>query len=379
MERRIRYGMVGGGPGAFIGAAHRKAIALDERADLTAGCFSSNMEKNLQCGKQYGLAESRIYEDYKKMAEEEGKREDKIDFVCVVTPNSTHYVICKAFLEAGINVFCEKPLCFTIEEAEELERLAKEKNLLFGICYTYSGYAMVKLAKELVENGEIGEVVNVNAEYLQDWLIDEVGNNDSSTVKLSVWRTDPAKSGRSNCVGDIGSHIENTVAYITGLKIKKVSAVLDRYGHELDLNANMLVEYDNGAHGVYNCSQVCAGHYNGLIVRIYGSKGAIEWVQEEPDVLKFIPKGEPIRIYNRGTGHVTGRGAQVSHLPSGHPEGLVFAICNHYTAFIDTLIAKENGQEYKGDYPSVEAGVSGVKFINKVVDSDQDGTVWKEI
>lgn len=301
MSRKyLRYGMVGGSLGAFIGGVHRKAIAIAETAQLVAGCFSSNDEKNKECGEYYRLDADRIYANYEEMAAAEAKREDGIDFVCITTPNNTHYKIAKCFLENGINVSCEKPLCFTVEEAKELQKIADEKNLLFCVTYTYTGYNMVKLAKELVAAGEIGEVVNVNCEYLQEWLIDELGHSDSATTKMSVWRSDPEKSGSSNCVGDIGSHIESVVSYITGLHVKKVAAVLDTYGHDLDLNANMLVELSNGSHGVFCCSQVCAGHANGLVVRIFGTEGAIEWHQEDPNYLTLEKKGKPIQTYDRG-------------------------------------------------------------------------------
>lgn len=373
--------MVGGGPGAFIGGVHRKAIALEETAQLAAGCFSSGEEKNRACGDFYGIPLDRIYKDYREMAEREKEREDKIDFVSIVTPNSTHYEISKAFLNAGIHVMCEKPLCFTVEQAEELCAIAREKNLLFGVMYTYSGYPMVKLAREMIQEGEIGEIVNVNAEYLQDWLIDEIGGGDQSTAKLSVWRTNPEKSGISNCVGDIGSHIENTVAYMTGLHPKKVCGVLDRYGMDLDLNANILVEYENGVHGIYSCSQVCAGHLNGLVVRIFGSKGAIEWVQENPNCLKVTKKGQPEQYYHRGTGYITGKAAELNHIPSGHPEGLVFAVSNHYHGFMEAIY-KVLGGDPEGaadaDYPKVEEGARGVRFIHASVESSQKGSVWVE-
>lgn len=384
MEKRtrLRYGMVGGGTGAFIGSVHRKAIALEEMADLVAGCFSSREEKNKETARFYGVAEDRVYRDYAAMAKAEAAREDKIDFVCIVTPNATHYEVAKAFLEAGIHVACEKPLCFTIEQAEELEQLAKGKGLFFAVTYTYTGYAMVKLAKELVAKGEIGEIINVNAEYLQDWLIDEIGGGNQTTTKLSVWRTDPEKSGISNCVGDIGTHIEDTVSYITGLHPKKVAAVLDTYGMDLDLNANMLVEYENGVHGVYSCSQVCAGHLNGLVVRIFGSEGAIEWVQEDPNYLKVTKKGQPVQIYHRGTGYVTGRAAELNHIPSGHPEGLTYAFANIYHGFMNAVLKKENGEEIKEeelDFPKVEDGVMGVRFIHAAVESSKNGAAWTEI
>lgn len=379
---RLRYGMVGGGTGAFIGSVHRRAIALEETADLVAGCFSQREEKNRETAQFYGISEDRIYGSYGEMAKKEAAREDKIDFVSIVTPNSTHYEVAKAFLEAGINVACEKPLCFTVEQGEELERLADEKGLLFAVTYTYTGYGMVKLAKEMVEKGEIGQVVNVNAEYLQDWLIDEIGAGNQTTTKMSVWRTDPQKSGISNCVGDIGTHIEDTVAYITGMHPKKVAAALDYYGMDLDLNGNILVEYENGVHGVYSCSQVCAGHLNGLVVRIFGTEGAIEWVQEEPDRLKVTKKGEPTQTYCRGTGCVTGRAAQLNHIPSGHPEGLTYAFANIYHSFMSAVLKNANGEPLDAgdhDFPTVSDGGKGVKFVKAVVDSSKAGSVWVEV
>ena len=381
-RKRLRYGMVGGGIGAFIGAVHRNAIALEETADLVAACFSSRKEKNQKTGEFYGIAQDRVYDSYEEMAKAESEREDGIDFVSIVTPNATHYEVAKAFLEAGIHVACEKPLCFTVEQGEELEKIAKEKHLLFAVFYAYTGYSMVKLAKELVAAGEIGSVINVNAEYLQDWLIDEIGGGNQTTTKLSVWRTNPAKSGISNCVGDIGTHIEDTVAYITGMHPKKVAAVLDNFGMDLDLNANILVEYENGVHGVYSCSQVCAGHLNGLVIRIFGTEGAIEWIQEEPDNLKVTKKGQPDQNYHRGTGYVIGRAAERNHIPAGHPEGLTFAFANIYHEFIEAVLKSVNGEEIKTeeyDFPCVHDGVMGVRFITASVKSSKNGSEWVEL
>lgn len=381
-RKRLRYGMVGGCIGAFIGGVHRKAIALEETADLVAGCFSSREEKNQETAEFYGLAKERIYKDYREMAKAEAAREDKIDFVSIVTPNATHYEIAKVFLEAGIHVACEKPLCFTVEQAEELERLAKEKNLYFAVTYTYTGYGMVKQAKELIQQGAIGKIVNVNAEYLQDWLIDEIGAGNQTTTKLSVWRTDPEKSGISNCVGDIGTHIEDTVGYITGMHPKKVAAVLDNYGMDLDLNANILVEYENGVHGIYSCSQVCAGHLNGLVIRIFGSEGALEWEQEHPDFLKVTRKGQPTQIYGRGTGCVTGRAAELNHIPAGHPEGLTYAFANIYHGFMNAVLKQINGEAVEPielDFPTVSDGTAGVRFVHAVVESSKNGSVWTDV
>lgn len=379
---KLRYGMVGGKRGAFIGAVHRRAIAIEETAELVCGCFCRDEKENRENGVFYGIADDRIYRDYKEMAEKETQREDKIDFVCIVTPNASHYEIAKAFLNAGVHVACEKPLCFEKEEAEELQKLAEDKGLFFAVTYTYTGYGMVKYARELIAKGEIGKIVNVNAEYLQEWLIDEIGAGDESTSKMSVWRMDPKNSGISNCVGDIGTHIECTVGYMTGLKTKKVAAVLDRYGLELDLNANMLVEFDNGAHGVFSCSQVCAGHCNGLVIRIFGTEGAVEWEQERPDVLRVMKKGQPEQQLNRGTGYVDGIAARRNHIPSGHPEGLVMAFANIYRAFQDAILKTANGEPLCADdldFPSVQDGLDGVKFIHAAVKSSKEKSAWTEL
>ena len=381
-RKRLSYGMVGGNNGAFIGSVHRRAIGLDECADLVAGCFSSHEDKNRETAEYYGLAEDRTYASYQEMAAAEAQREDKIDFVCIVTPNDTHYKIAKLFLEAGIHVACEKPLCFAVEEAEELKALAEAKGLFFAVTYTYTGYAMVKLARQLVKDGAIGEIVNINAQYLQDWLLEEVSRGNVEETKKLVWRMNPEKSGITNCVGDIGTHIEDTVAYITGMHPKKVAAVLDNYGQELDLNANILVEYENGVHGVYSCSQVCAGHINGLQIRIFGSQGSIVWHQEDPEHLMVTKKGEPNQIYSRGAAYGAIYPAAYDHIPAGHPEGLTYAFANIYHRFMNCVLKTINGEavtEEDRDFPGAEDGVYGVRFIQAVVASSKNGAAWVEV
>jgi predicted dehydrogenase len=299
-----------------------------------------------------------------------------------VTPNNTHYEVAKSFLEKGIHVVCEKPLCFTTEQAEDLKRICKEKNLLFCVTYTYTGYNMIKLAKELVEQGALGEIININAEYLQEWLIDDIGSQESATSKLSVWRKNPEVAGASNCVGDIGSHIEALVHYVTGLEVKKVAAVLDYYGQPLDLNANMLVEMSNGAHGVFCSSQVCAGHTNGLVIRIYGTDGAIKWVQEDANYLYYTKKGCPIQRYEHGTGYVTGTAAELNRVPSGHPEGIMIAFANIYHRFLGAVLKTVNGEplvEKDLDFPDIDYGVRGVRFINATVESSKKGAAWENL
>jgi len=377
----LRYGQVGGTLNAFIGAVHRKAIAIDEQAKLVAGCFSaSNPDANDKCASHYGISKDRTYSSYMEMVEAESKRiEDRLDFVVVCTPNNTHYEICKAFIEKGFNIVCEKPLCFTIEQAEELKRLTEEHNVLFCVTYTYTGYNMVKQAKQIIAAGTIGNIVDVKGEYLQDWLHSLAGDEADESMKLSVWRMNPKYSGISNCVGDIGTHIEDTIAYVTGLRAKRVAAALDNYGNDLDLNANILVEFSNGVHGTFACSQVTAGHYNGLAFRIFGTKGAIEWEQEHPDFLKVTLKGQPTQILTRAS-HSTGHAGELNRIPAGHPEGLIMAFANIYKTFTGALLRKINGESNSGewdlDFPSVNDGLYGVKFITACVKSSAQDSAW---
>ena len=379
MKTTLRYGQVGGSLNAFIGGVHRIGAAFDGRAFLTAGCFSSDAERNRRCGAFYHLDEDRIYPSFEAMARAEALREDGIDFAVIATPNNTHFEAARAFLREGISVLCEKPLCFETAQAEELRRLAAETGALFCVNYSYSGCVMVKEARALIRSGAIGEVINVNAEYLQEYLVDDVSAGEDTMVKLSSWRKDPAVAGISNCVGDIGSHIEHTVAYMTGLKLRRVAAKLDYFGQPLDLNAKILVEFENGAHGVYCCSQVCVGHMNGLVVRIFGTKGAIEWVQENPNVLYVTPKGEPTRVYNRGMGYISESAQAFSRLPSGHPEGVYEAFANIYRAWTGALLKRANGEpltEADLDFPTLEDGLNGVKFIHACVESGRQDAAW---
>ena len=382
MKKNLTYGMVGAALDSFIGAVHRVGAGFDGIAFLAAGAFSRNEQKNRECGEFYHLDMSRVYADYEEMAKAEGAREDKIDYVIISAPNNVHFQTAKAFLENGIHVFCEKPLCFEVEEAEELKRLAKEKDLLFLVNYSYSGNVMVKEARDLVKSGYIGDVIDVNAEYLQEYLVDDIGKGDQTMNKLSSWRKNPEIAGISNCVGDIGSHIEHTVSYITGLKLKRVAAKLDYFGQPLDLNANMLVEFDNGAHGVFCSSQVCVGHMNGLVVRIFGTEGALEWHEEEPNVLFVTKKGQPMQTFHRGMAYIADYPASMSRIPAGHPEGLYEAFANMYKSWNRAVLAKANGEapdETALDFPTLDDGIAGVKFIHAAVESSRNDAAWVEL
>lgn len=374
----LEYGMVGGGPGSFIGEVHRKAARFDGKAKIVSGTFSRTYEKTLQTGKELGLAEDRLYENYEDMAEKEAARSDGIDFVSIVVPNKFHYPVARKFLREGINVVCDKPLTVTLEEAKELEDLARKNDLLFGVTYVYSGYPMVKHAKQLVKSGDLGEIRVIQGEYPQEWLaapVEKAGN------KQAEWRTDPELSGNANCVGDIGTHIENTVSYISGLEIDSISANLSIYGEgrELDDNAEMMVKFSGGATGSFWCSQVAIGHDNGLKVRIYGTKGALIWRQENPNYLEVSYLDEPKKTLSRGRDELNEPASDLVRLPGGHPEGFFEAFANIYSNFLAALTDKKQGnkvdpEEY--DYPDVSAGVQGVRFIETCLESSKRNSKW---
>jgi predicted dehydrogenase len=375
---RLKYGMVGGGQGAFIGEVHRRSIALDDLAEIAAGCFSRSVENTTATGKALGIAPERCYKTFEEMAEEEAKRPDKIDFVVIVTPNNTHFAAAKAFLSKGIHVVCDKPLVWELAEAQELAELSKKNALLFGVTYSYTGYPAVKQVREMIRKGEIGDIRFVNAEYPQEWLATPAEKGDNKQAK---WRADPNISGKSNCVGDIGSHVENMVAYMTDLKIKSLCARLDKIveGRILDDNASIMVEYTGGAKGLYWSSQIAVGYDNALRVRIFGAKGTIQWSQELPNYIEVFKMGQPNEHWSRGRDAFYPHAQSYSRIPSGHPEGYFEALGNIYKTYINALSKLKAGQtlsEADMDFPGVEMGVDGVKFINKCVESSNKGAVW---
>jgi predicted dehydrogenase len=376
--RVLRFGMVGGGQGSFIGDVHRHAATFDHTATLVAGSFSRNAANNGATGAGLGIEKDRVYATYQEMAEKESKRKDGIDFVSIVTPNASHFDIARVFLEHGINVACDKPLTTSLEDAEKLAALADAKGLLFAVTYVYTGNAMVKQAREMIRRGDIGDIRVVMGEYPQDWLATAIEKEGS---RQAGWRTDPAQTGISNCVGDIGSHIENTLSYVTGLEIKELCANLDIFvkGRTLDDNAAIMLRFANGATGVYWCSQVAIGHENGLSFRVFGSKGSIEWVQENPNYLRVAMMGKPVETYGRGNGYLYDVAAKTGRIPSGHPEGYYEAFSNLYRNFEVALLKKKAGEKLTDadlDFPSVRAGVHGVRFITRCVESSKKGAVW---
>jgi predicted dehydrogenase len=375
---KLRYGMVGGGPGAFIGDVHRKAIAMDGKAEIVCGSFSQSYDNTLATGDTLGLTRERLYRTFEDMIRTEAKRTDRPDFISIVTPNSTHYAAAKLALEHGFAVVCEKPLATSSRDAEDLARLVRSKGLLFCVTYAYSGYPMVKHIRDIVARGELGEIRFVNGEYPQEWLATKL---EDTGQKQAAWRTDPALAGASNCVGDIGSHIEFMAGHMTGLRIESLCARLDRFGagRPLDDNATVMVNYKGGARGVYWSSQIALGHDNALRLRIYGTKGAVEWFQETPNTARVSFLDRPTGTISRGRDPMSPRAQSMSRLPSGHPEGYFEGFANIYSTFITALGKKLRGQVLTADdldFPCIDEAVQGVKYIEKCVESSAKGSIW---
>jgi predicted dehydrogenase len=375
---KLRYGMIGGGPGAFIGDVHRKAIAMDGQAGLVCGVFSQTYENTLATGDALGLPADRLYRTFDEMIRAEATRADKPDFVSIVTPNSTHFPAAKLALENGFPVVCEKPLATTSREAEELACLVRETGLPFCVTYAYSGYPIVKHLRDLIAAGDIGEIRFINGEYPQEWLATKL---EDTGQKQAAWRTDPKLAGGSNCVGDIGSHIEFMAATMTGLEMESLCARLDHFGpgRPLDDNATVLVNFKGGARGVYWSSQIAAGHDNALRLRIYGAKGAVEWFQETPNTARVSYLDRPTGTISRGRDPMSPRAQALSRLPSGHPEGYFEGFANIYATFITALAKKKRGEPLTPDdldYPTVDDGVRGVRFIEACVESSAKGAIW---
>ena len=377
--KKLRYGMVGGGPESFIGDAHRKALNIDGQAELVAGCFSRTLEKCQMTGNALGVSMDRCYKSFDEMAAAEAAREDGIDFVVVVTPNVSHYPVCKAFLEAGIHVACDKPLCLEVEQAEELCKLADDRNLLFLVTYTYMGHVTAKHIREYIRQGKLGKVRTVMAEYPQGWLAYE----GEWGGKQGAWRCDPKQAGGTNCLGDLGTHIENAVATMTGLKIKRVLAKMDVVvpGRTLDDNDVIMVEYEGGATGCYWSSQIAIGHDNDLRVRIYGENGSIEWRQETCEKVTIIERDGTIIERHRGNGGIDPAAAAYGRLPSGHTEGWLESMANLYRSFIACLRAKKDGSFTSDmiDFPTVHDGAEGIKFLHACLRSNANGNTWEAV
>ena len=378
--RKIRMGMVGGGRGAFIGAVHRMAAALDGQIELVCGAFSSNPEKSRLSGEDFFLPANRVYGSYSEMIlkEKELPEGERMDFVSIVTPNHVHYGPAKMALENGFHVVCDKPLCFNMEEAHDLEKTVKETGLIFALTHNYTGYPMVKQARAMVKNGIIGNIRKVVVEYPQGWLSTKLEDSDQ---KQAAWRTDPKKSGIAGAMGDIGTHAENLAEYITGLKIKEMCADLSAFvdGRLLDDDGNVLLRFDNGAKGILHASQISVGEENNLNIRIYGTLAGLEWHQMEPNTLVVKWRDKPVEILRTGVGELYPEAQAHTRIPAGHPEGYLEAFASIYRNFAYCVRARLEGKEPEAvymDFPSVSDGVRGMQFIEKVVASSASDEKW---
>lgn len=368
--------MVGGGPGAFIGAVHRRAAALDGLAELVAGAFSSTAAKSQVQGRELHLDPSRAYAGYEEMADREAAlpEGERIDFVSVVTPTHLHYPVARAFLERGFHVVCDKPMTIALEDAESLRALVAARPVVFALTHNYAGYPMVRQARALVRDGVLGTIRKIVVEYAQDWLsapIDAAGNKQAS------WRTDPAQAGISSSIADIGSHAEHLARYVTGLEPERLCADLTTFvpGRRLEDDANMLVHFGGGAHGILYCSQVSTGEENNLRLRVYGTEASIEWRQETPNTLALKRQGRPEEILKRGNDYLAPSAARGARLPAGHPEGFLEAFANVYANAMRTIgarIAGDTPDPLDLDFPTVDDGVRGVHFIHAAVRSGRE-------
>jgi predicted dehydrogenase len=373
----IRLGMVGGGQGAFIGAVHRMAARLDGHYEFCAGALSSDPDRAIASAREIGLAEDRSYASYQDMIAGEASRDDGIEVVAVVTPNHLHFPVTKACLEASLHVICDKPLTVTVEEARELRRIAEAEDRILAVTYNYSGYPMIRQAREMIARGDLGAIRVVQGEYAQDWLSRDI---ESGGNKQAEWRTDPAKSGAGGCIGDIGTHIYHLIGFVTGLEVESLCAELSTFvaGRKLDDNAQLMLRFKGGAKGSIWASQVAAGCENGLQLRVFGDKGGIAWRQENPNELTFSPLGQPARRLTRGGPGTGAAAARLTRIPAGHPEGYIEGFSNIYGEIAAAIRAARDGSrpDAKVIFPGGKDGESGVAFIDAAVRSSKAGASW---
>lgn len=374
-------GMVGGGQGAFIGAVHRMAAALDGEIELVCGAFSSTPEKSRASGAALHLPPERCYGSFADMIEQEKNRpaEERMHFVSIVTPNHVHFAPAKMALENGFHVICDKPLAFNMEEALELEKTVTQTGLLFALTHNYTGYPMVKQARQMIRHGELGALRKIVVEYPQGWLSTDI---EASGQKQAAWRTDPSRSGIAGAMGDIGTHAENLAEYVTGLRITEMCADISTFvpGRLLDDDGNVLLHFDGGAKGILHASQIAAGEENNLNIRVYGEKGGLEWRQMEPNTLIVKWLDQPVQLYRTGgVGPLYPEAQAHTRIPAGHPEGYLEAFANIYRNFARCVLARIEGRDpdpLYTDFPSVYDGVRGMRFIEKVIESGQSREKW---
>jgi predicted dehydrogenase len=367
--------MVGGGRDAFIGAVHRIAARIDDQYELVAGCFSSNPEKALASAADLGVA--RAYTSFAEMASKEARRKDGIDAVAIVTPNHMHAPVAQQFIRRGIHVICDKPLTATLPEAKKLAKAAQASGVIFALTHNYTGYPMVRHAKAMVGAGELGAIRLVNVEYVQDWLTEPL---EAAGQKQADWRTDPARSGAGGSTGDIGTHAFNLASFVSGLTLDQLAADLTAFvpGRRVDDNGHVLLRYKGGAKGMLWCSQVAPGNENALRLRIYGTKGGLEWAQEDPNYLWFTPFGQPKRLITRGGAGAGPEAARVTRVPPGHPEGYLEGFANIYVEAAHAIRAAKDGTPLPegADFPGLKEGLEGVAFVEACVRSSGRNGAW---
>jgi predicted dehydrogenase len=379
-SRKLRFGMIGGGRGAFIGAVHRIAAQMDGQAELVAGAFSSDPDRSRASGEDLGLAPDRVYGSFQEMAEAEAGKPvgERLDFVVIVTPNHQHFPPAKLFLERGFNVICDKPVTFDLKEALALRKVVAKSRKIFALTHNYTGNAMVKQARDLVRSGKLGALRKVVVEYPQGWLSTALEKSDQ---KQAAWRTDPKRSGAAGCMGDIGTHAENLARYITGLHIDELCADLTAFvkGRALDDDGNVLLRFKGGAKGVLHASQISVGEENALNIRVYGEKAGLEWRQEHPNQLLVKHPDRPTEIWGRGNGYLTSAAAKAAaRIPAGHPEGYLEAFGNLYREAFRAIRAEVSGKKLPSylDFPTIDDGIEGMAFIETVVKSSKLGAKW---
>lgn len=377
-SEKIRLGIVGGGIGAFVGSIHRIAARLDDRYELLAGALSSEPRRAADSAAELGIDPRRAYASFEEMAKKEGKLKHGIEAVAIVTPNHLHCAVAKAFLEAGIHVICDKPLSSSLEDAEQIEKIVEGSGLIFAITYNYSGYPMVRHAREMVAAGKLGNIRVIQVEYAQDWL---ATNIEAEGQKQAAWRTDPARAGTGGSIADIGTHAFHLAEFISGLEAKSLLADLDTFvaGRSLDDNANILLHYSNGAKGMLWSSQVASGQENALRIRLFGDKGGLEWAQEDPNYLQYRPLRETRQILTRGGPAVGETAARATRIPAGHPEGFLEGFANLYRDIADMIEASRTGKSLTTLVPDVTDGVKGVRFVEKAVSSNAAGSIWQHL
>ncbi|CAM3746023.1 Gfo/Idh/MocA family protein [Deinococcus frigens] len=371
-QRPLRLAMVGGGQDAFIGAVHRHAAALDGRYVLVAGALSSTPERSTASGAALGLPPERSYGTWQQLLDGEKGREDGAEVISIVTPNHLHFPVALAAVGAGFHVICDKPLVPTLGEALELEAAVKQAGTVFAVTYNYSGYPMVRQAREMVRKGELGDIRKVIVEYHQGWLATE------QTGKQAEWRTDPARSGPAGALGDIGTHAEQLATFVSGLSLKEVAAELTAFvpGRPLDDDASMLLRFSSGAKGLLTVSQIEIGRENDLRLSVFGTRGSLSWRQEDPNHLLYDELDKPRQMLTRGGPGTGGAANAMTRLPAGHPEAFIEAFANIYRAVADDLAARERGEGVNSDYPTVKDGVQGVEFVTRVLESAADNGRW---